>query len=520
MDKNSTKIGAGLHDIDSGSLNLFDYCLPPLSAGDWTIKTEQTIIWKEQEVDQSYKKDQSFSVEGPRFTIDPSDVHAIYPPANSLGKYSNIFPHIVLSKRTLPWERLISPTSENTTPWLTLMILEESDIYTQEGEKTQPITRTVNDLINSNPEYKILGPQGLTVSSDELKSPCYTVDVDSSSFKEIIPAATELPFLSHCRQVVLTNKEPLGNVYQEDETGWFSVVVGNRLPDAGVKAFACLVSLEGFEDYLYGASKANDVSNYNAVRLAVLAFWSFTVEPDGTASFAELMTNLDACALKMPKTPATSNSGSLTKAQEFVAEALSDGYVPMTYQTRVGEQTVAWYRGPFSPVILKEDTSILPFFSAEAALIYDQTTGMFDVSYAVAWQIGRLLALSDRSFATNMLQWRQQQSQAVDQEMYFKNMPPEVLNLLDLPEDNLELLPAVELQKRMKDVFAVKLASFFDEKKVGDRLPIMVRDKTGVLNRKRELPGLLSREEIMEAITGQESFYLAIKEKIFNSSGK
>jgi hypothetical protein len=39
---------------------------------------------------------------------------------------------------------------------------------------------------------------------------------------------------------------------------------------------------------------------------------------------------------------------------------------------------------------------------------------MFDVSHAVAWQIGRLLALSDAKFAAELMRWRQLAQARID----------------------------------------------------------------------------------------------------------
>ena len=80
---------------------------------------------------------------------------------------------------------------------------------------------------------------------------------------------------------------------------------------------------------------------------------------------------------------------------------------------------MAWYRGPLSPYQITGDfplSSADPdsiYLNAQAAMIYDETTGLFDLTYAVAWQLGRLLALNDRHFAQELLQLYQMAAEDV-----------------------------------------------------------------------------------------------------------
>jgi hypothetical protein len=46
------------------------------------------------------------------------------------------------------------------------------------------------------------------------------------------------------------------------------------------------------------------------------------------------------------------------------------------------------------------------FASADAASAYDPDTGLFDISYAAAWQLGRMLALGSKSFSVALHNWR------------------------------------------------------------------------------------------------------------------
>ena len=508
-----------VNDIQDGSLDIYDYCLPALPAGNWSLETNQKVVWKEHNIEQAYSKSQAFTVAGPRFTIDPSEVHAVYPPANSQGYYDNIFPHCVLNKRTLPWERTIDdnpPDTTNPIPWMALMVLSEDEIVVAEGKKAQPQSLTVNDVVN--PGSTILGPQGLKdVTAEDLKSPCYAVDVSPDVFKDIIPAKEELPYLAHCRKVDMTSKEPMAAVEQEDGQGWFSVVVANRMPSDGKKSFVCLVSLEGFENYLYGGSDAGKVTDYDAVRIVTLAFWNFETLSHGSESFSGLMQGVSSGQLKMPQV--ISQSGSNEQAEKLVQEALSDGYVPMTYQMRVGEKTVAWYRGPFSSVLIKENDDIFPIFSAESALIYDPDTGMFDVSYAVAWQIGRLLALSDRNFATGILKWRQQQNIQAHQYLAMSRSIQQMPALLgESKEDFLDLLDPRTRLKKMSDILGQKLAGIFAPENPGQVGPFFTSDPSGILHLKNAAPGVLDKEELLEALSSGKSLLGSLREKIFDPS--
>ncbi len=73
---------------------------------------------------------------------------------------------------------------------------------------------------------------------------------------------------------------------------------------------------------------------------------------------------------------------------------------------RFAGETVAWYRGPLAPAPLPSGTVRTPISCADAANRYDPSSGVFDVSYAAAWQLGQLLALQSSDFALALYNWR------------------------------------------------------------------------------------------------------------------
>ena len=102
-------------------------------------------------------------------------------------------------------------------------------------------------------------------------------------------------------------------------------------------------------------------------------------------------------------------AGSLTGADADVLarNAFALGYVPLVHRLRHGGQTVSWYRGPLAPLPVTA-TVQTPISCPDAATRYDPQTGMFDISYAAAWQLGLLLALQSRSFSVTLYNWRGQ----------------------------------------------------------------------------------------------------------------
>src|SRR6202012_5149864 len=108
--------------------------------------------------------------------------------------------------------------------------------------------------------------------------------------------------------------------------------------------------------------------------------------------------------------------------QKATLERLHNGYLPLSYATLTSETTFAWYRWPLAPAPSQRFLAVLdpgstpapevPLNSSEA-MVYDPASGLFDQSYAVAFQTGRSLALADLPFAMNMLQWRRDAHAAV-----------------------------------------------------------------------------------------------------------
>jgi len=81
------------------------------------------------------------------------------------------------------------------------------------------------------------------------------------------------------------------------------------------------------------------------------------------------------------------------------------GHIAVTVHDREGVDEVTWYRGPFVPYALTRDT-LGPYHSADQCRRVTPETGAEDISYAGAFEIGRLLAAADQRLAVELARWR------------------------------------------------------------------------------------------------------------------
>lgn len=448
-------------------VTFYDNFVPALKAGEYTVTASQALT-----VDPTQtQKDggdasipsaphpdvpQTFIVRGPRFALDPADIHRVFPPDNGVGAYEEYLPMIVFNKRALPWERelLLNVADKDTYPWVALLLFTDDELLTPgaddaskppPGSQQNP-TRTASfplkDVMQAPP-----GTLGPAIAPEDDEDPasihCNVIEISVETFTGLMPTLNDLRFLAHARQVATDHKEPLKTKHE----GWFSVVCGNRFPvtpaegSPGRRNIAHLVSLEGFEKYLGIDAPANASalpSGASRVRLISLASWSFTCLPDPRENFRTLMLNLiseeseqgTGLLLRMPLPEAMPEP--YPGAQTAVLTRLRNGYVPLSYATRSGEKTFAWYRGPLAPVVTENflettgpdspENLAVPL-NASQAMLYDPATGLFDHSYAVAFQTGRSLALASLPFATNLLQWRRAAHGLIDLLMEYLRSP-------------------------------------------------------------------------------------------------
>ena len=254
-----------------GSVVFYDSCPPPLKAGEYELQVNQTveepIPLEDGSIDHLSIDEESsrklpgtqaapFAITGPRFILQPDEIHSVYPPANADGPFEARLPCVVLKRRTLPWERTSSEDQKSKQPWLALLLFSEDEVTLLDPPNCNAESVLSHKPFSWAPESSKTGAKKLydSLTEEEKKKACLGIEIKHSLLQEVAPLASELPLLTHVRQVNTEDKELLG----QDKDGWFSVVVGNRLPVSGKKYVACLVSLEGQEDMLPDSHEALD----------------------------------------------------------------------------------------------------------------------------------------------------------------------------------------------------------------------------------------------------------------------
>ncbi|NEO88874.1 MAG: hypothetical protein F6K56_00725 [Moorea sp. SIO3G5] len=475
---------------------------PSLTAGEYQITVSQSIgdggnnipqttNDQDEKQDPTYTTTQGFTVAGERFYLNPKDIAAQFPPSKGIGDFSNVLPHLRLSRSTLPWERQINGTDKNT-PWLALLVFSEDD-KTQLEESVVALSTLETGSTEASPYFPAITLETGQQSTDKAN----VVDIPISKLMTVMPSADKLALLAHNR-VAADSTDSADSADITDEMYYkfaeepSAILVANRLPEAGMVNYVYLVSLENrfnsSESPTFDYQNANPSENStDKIRLVYLSRWSFTStehykirlsvinriateenqdstsesETTGIIYFSDsesavtiknaLLTLVDTDYYTTYDTgglvPALTNAGLSSELLEktgsdgvsnqskiLTAFAYGDfaavlkqvdhstlrlpnkgtvtenflkmGLTAKQHLLRSGEKTASWYRGPFIPTDNSDLELSLPALSADQLRQYYEGLGMLDVSYSAAWEIGRLLALQNKSFAISLYQWK------------------------------------------------------------------------------------------------------------------
>ncbi len=364
------------------TVTFFDEHRPDLTSGRLVVRATQTFDAATAGGAGPYVAEARLEVAGPRFLLGPADVLAVYPPPGSRGKFHETLPHVVLQSSTLPWTRTAQDVpGGDSPPWLALVLVPGDDSDVSVTSRT--VAQTVSD-------FGLPGEHG-----DAAVQSVVVLEVPVNT---LAPTATDLArrgrLLNHVRVT-----SPPGEARSER-----AVVLSSHLPPEAKRVVAHLVSIEHL---LVRAGSTwtwrPGIEQDSTVGLVSLHSWDFFCQAEEAHSFTEYVTNL-AVGMLAPDRNGANTSG----------DADANGFALVDHQLRDGTTAASWYHGPLSPgpaplspnQLSVDGEQLLPARRADELLLFDEGTGRLDVSYAAAWEIGRLIALSDSDVATSLDGWK------------------------------------------------------------------------------------------------------------------
>ena len=342
---------------------------PDLASGPYTLTASWSVDIDGQNRAAGEEK-VDFFVAGERFALNPSDIQAVYPTEGSRGDYADSLPHVALARDTLPWER----SAGGDAPWLALLLLNA-------GEAAACPVRTIrlDEYVRKLPDRvrAAFQLQHGQADADNVR----VIEPPAGLLQDVLPTLADVSKLCHVRA---------------GDDGSVAVVASGRLPAPGLNTVH-LVALE--DRYL---DQVFHIGNQANCTLISLKSWTFTCEPPGTLgteTLEGLFQRLDIAWLRLP-----AKDGAIWAYP-------SAGFVPLGHRFRTGEAGASWYAGPLVPrreFLDAAALSPLPATVADELLWYDEEIGMLNVTYAAAWQLGRLLALQNQRILTRLHDWRRQ----------------------------------------------------------------------------------------------------------------
>jgi hypothetical protein len=229
------------------------------------------------------------------------------------------------------------------------------------------------------------------------------IDVKPSFLAQIMPTGKELSLLAHGREQV-----------QNDIKHQRAVVIANRLPaspppgKSKKRNIAHLVMLENRYQYTQDADKHTwcfppvDQNSSEIVRLICLKIWQFNCTADEPTLRGRLLSK--AFTFELFCVPETDNSDNCEQIRLM-------SYAALPYHLRRGDRAHNLHHSPLVAATSTYNLGSEVPVSADGLVRLLQNERIFDVSLAVAWQLGQTLMLRDQSMAMEYFSWRRHYAQ-------------------------------------------------------------------------------------------------------------
>ncbi|KAI1190240.1 hypothetical protein F5B17DRAFT_427728 [Nemania serpens] len=366
--------------------------------------------------------------------------------------------HMVLRDPQMPWVRRVSEEdpepAKNVIPWFALLVFtaEELELSEEEHESYfKPVGAKINETLGWDTFAGTVESIKDTAKDKEsgkdkdrlanfipkanpldvaAKTKASVISVPAPLFRKIFVKpgndtfdVTPFRFMSHVRTVATEGMMSAEFAEEDVDTGkggtaTFSIVISHRLGptnlDVPTPVLAHLVSLQGIDK-----KNISKLDGKNHVLMKSLYSWTYTALPPNSVDLRTSLRHLGSegegglsvLRTELRNESETKNNECSTNAEitDIITKRQEDGYTLTRHRTVTGEQTAAIYRGPLVPTYVKHPmlngVSFQSNFGTDLEIL-DPNLGLMDISYASAWNLGKTLALGDRSFTAALARLR------------------------------------------------------------------------------------------------------------------
>jgi hypothetical protein len=439
----------------SPTMTLHPFIWPHIRPGTYRVDERQTMTGGGlQSADTLPARTQHIEVTAPRFSMPGNEVFGVFPPPNATGPFAGRLAQIVLRSRTLPWDRAASASQ----PWLALVVLADGEAnFLPDVPATSAYTagrapagipsdaraaalevplKTLTDAFPAATELDLLAhvrhvdpreteyadsdgwvsvlisnrlPQPSTSYAaylislegqiDQLPGPGAVADESPKKgvFDDLFDIKDQLAKLPRVpRRIGIgpsPTRGPTSAFVEHDVRATVAAEVGTAATGSSFTATARLVN-QIVDFAQLGDLVAIDPALLVTFRFPVLAHWEFSCS-DEAGDFAGYMNHLDVGLL---------GTAPIVDPRAPVVPVAASGHLVVAHTDRRGESGQAWYRGPFTPTKITREPAGQPYHVADQARRVG-TDGREDLSYAAAFEVGRLLAMSDLQFLRALRAW-------------------------------------------------------------------------------------------------------------------
>jgi hypothetical protein len=346
-------------------------------------------------------------------------------------------------------------------PWVALLIFTEDELTdggqlgVHKGDEGLCLVDSKNSIPGVFAHWSQTQRDGFDIPSSMNSITVDAIRVNTSILRSVAPTLEEMLLLAHSRQVNPQDKEQCGS----DEDGWFAVILGNRVLKPDQKYHACLVSLEGrlSENLLPtnpplvrnapitadpskvtsmmmagfglpsikgktpakgGSGVGSAPSMPSFTNLVLLHHWSFN-SSQTNGGFQARMEHLNVRVESSTRSNAQAGDvipladidlnrdtiEPMLLGTDSVPGLTANSYLSTTMHGSDGLQEDVLYRSPLVAYSEQRVVRDEPYANSDAALAVVQELGIWDISHASAFELGRLLALGDGKFTKAMKAW-------------------------------------------------------------------------------------------------------------------